>query len=207
MFVIQKKVREFFQEFPVEEYRKGDIIIFANMNLSSVFYIETGTVVEYDIAAKGARTILNTFKPAAFFPMSNAVNGINTPYFFEAERTTKVRRAPADRVVKFVKQNPDVLYDLLQRTYRGTDGLLARMSEIMHGDAESQIMRELEIISLRFGSDPDEDGARLHRKVFEIELAERTGLARETVSRAIQRLKSKGIIQIKRGRYVLSKKD
>jgi CRP-like cAMP-binding protein len=201
--VIQEKVREFFQKFPIEEYRKGDIIIFANMNLSSVFYIETGTVAEYDIAAKGARTVLNTFKPEAFFPMSNAVNGVDTPYFFEAERPTRLHRAPAGEVVDFIKQNPDVLYDLLQRTYRGTDGLLARMSEIMHGDAESQILRELEIILMRFGSEPDEDGSRLTRKVFEIELAERTGLARETVSRAIQRLKAKQLLQVKRGRYVL----
>lgn len=204
--MVQEKVKEFFQRFPTEEYRKGDVIIFANMNLSSVFYIETGTVVEYDIAAKGVRTILNTFKPRAFFPMSNAVNGIDTPYFFEAERPTQLRRAPAEAAVKFIKQNPDVLYDLLRRTYSGTDGILARMSETMNGDAESRILRELEIILMRFGSEPDEGGDRLTRKVFEIELAERTGLARETVSRAIQRLKTKQLLQIKRGRYVLPKK-
>lgn len=204
--MVQEKVKEFFQRFPTEEYRKGDVIIFANMNLSSVFYIETGTVVEYDIAAKGVRTILNTFKPRAFFPMSNAVNGIDTPYFFEAERPTQLRRAPAEAAVKFIKQNPDVLYDLLRRTYSGTDGILARMSETMNGDAESRILRELEIILMRFGSEPDEGGDRLTRKVFEIELAERTGLARETVSRAIQRLKTKQLLQVKRGRYVLPKK-
>lgn len=202
---MQSKVKEFFEQFPLEEYRRGDIIIFAHMNLGAVYYIESGTVIEYDIAAKGTRTILNTFKPTAFFPMSNAVNDVDTPYFFEAEGTVKLRKAPSDQAVQFVKQHPDVLYDLLQRTYRGADGLLARLSEMMHGDAESRILQELDIIKQRFGYESIEAGDLLMRKVSEIELAERTGLARETISRAIQKLKTKSGLKIQKGHFIIAR--
>ncbi len=200
---MQSKVKEFFGQFPLAEYHKGDIIIFAHMSLSAIYYIESGTVIEYDIATKGTRTILNTFKAASFFPMSNAVNNVDTPYFFEAEGTVRLRVAPSDQVVRFVKQNPDVLYDLLQRTYRGADGLLARLSEMMHGDAESRILQELYIIKRRFGYEQTPSGDLLARKVSEIELAERTGLARETISRAIQKLKTKKDLGIQKGHFVL----
>lgn len=202
---MQEKIKKFFEEFAVEEYHKGDIIIFANMNLKSVYYIESGSVIEYDIAARGTRAILNTFKTGAFFPMSNAINGIDTPYFFEASGPVKVRKAPAASVVGFVKNNPDVMYDLLQRTYRGTDGVLERLSEIMQGDAESRVMREIDIIKKRFGFELVDGGAhQLLRKIPELELAERTGLARETVSRAIKKLKASGKLRVQKGHYIIS---
>jgi len=200
---MQEKVKDFFGKFAVEEYRRGDIIIFAHMSLASVYYIESGTVIEYDIAAKGTRAILNTFEAKAFFPMSNVINNIETPYFFEAEGIVKLRKAPAEMVVHFVKQNPDVLYDLLQRIYQGTDDLLARLSEIMHGDAESRILQELEIIKKRFGIEAGVEGDLLLKRVSEIELAERTGLARETVSRTLQKLKTKDVIKVQKGHFIL----
>lgn len=202
---MQEKINKFFEEFATEDYHKGDIIIFANMNLKSVYYIESGTVVEYDIAKHGTKAILNTFKPGAFFPMSNAINEVDTPYFFEASGPVKVRKAPSDRVVEFIKNNPDVTYDLLQRTFRGTDGVLERLSEIMQGDAESRVLREIDIVKKRFGFELVGGGAhQLLKKLPEMELAERTGLARETVSRAIKKLKTSGKLRVQKGYFVIS---
>ncbi len=205
---MQEKIKKFFEEFATEDYHKGDIIIFANMNLKSVYYIESGTVVEYDIAARGTRAILNTFKPGAFFPMSNAINAVDTPYFFEASGPVRVRKAPAGRVIEFIKNNPDVTYDLLQRTYRGTDGVLERLSEIMQGDAESRVLREIDIVKKRFGFELVNGGAhQLLKKIPEMELAERTGLARETVSRAIKKLKASGKLRVQKGHFVIGQSE
>ena len=205
---MQEKIKQFFGDFPAEDYRKGEIIIFANMKLKSVYYIESGIVVEYDIAERGTRAILNTFKQGAFFPMSNAINEIDTPYFFEASGPVRVRKAPSSRVVEYIKNNPDVAYDLLQRTYRGTDGLLERLAEIMQGDAESRVLREIDIVKKRFGFDVVNGGAhQLLRKIPETELAERTGLARETVSRSIKKLKAAGRLKVQRGYFIVSQSD
>jgi CRP-like cAMP-binding protein len=202
---MHEKIKQFFDEFGTEEYNKGDVIIFANMNLKSVYYIVAGSVVQYDIAERGTRAILNTFKPGAFFPMSNAINATDTPYFYEASDQVKVKKAPAARVVEFIKNNPDVTFDLLQRIYRGTDGVLERLSEIMQGDAESRVLREIDIIEKRFGYEPISGGAhQLLKKLPEMELAERTGLARETVSRAIKKLKASGRLRVQKGYFIIS---
>ncbi len=201
---MQEKIQKFFEEFAVEEYKKGDVIIFANIKLESVYYIESGTVIEYDIASRGTRAILNTFKSGAFFPMASAINKTDTPYFFEASESVQVRKAPSDRVVEFIKNNSDIMYDLLQRTFRGTDGVMERLSEMMQGDAESRVLREIDIIKKRFGSEAADDGSyRLLKKISEIDLAERTGLARETVSRAIKKLKMAGKLKVQKGRFII----
>ena len=192
--MVKNKIAEFFERYPERKHKKGDIVIFADMGLSSVYYLKKGSVIQYDISPSGGRSILNTFKPGAFFPMSNAVNQIDTPYFFEADEEVIVHVAPANDAVTFIKQHPDILFDLLSRTYRGTDGLLLRLSELMHGDATSRILRELHILANRFGKETEDNRIRLTKQISETQIAERTGLARETVSRIMKRLKQDGTL-------------
>ncbi len=202
--MVQQQISDFFSSYPERFFKKGEIIIFAHMELSSVFHIKKGSVIQYDITPSGNRSILNTFKPGAFFPMSNAVNNIDTPYFFEADEDVIVRVCPAPDAVDFIKTHPDVLFDLLSRTYRGTDGLLLRLSELMHGDASSRILRELQILAKRFGTDEKDGFVVLKKRISETQLAERTGLARETVSRAITRLKQEGSLTVSNGHFSIT---
>ncbi len=203
--MVKQQIIDFFDTYPERTFKKGDIIIFANMNVSSVFYLVKGSVIQYDISPSGERSILNTFRPGAFFPMSNAVNQIDTPYFFEADEDVVVRVAPSGDAVDFIKSHPDVLFDLLSRTYRGTDGLLLRLSELMHGDAASRILRELYILASRFGSELEDNRIILKKRISEVQLAERTGLARETVSRTIKRLKEDGTVKMLDGHLSINK--
>ena len=100
------------------------------------------------------------------------------------------------------------MYDLLQRTYIGTDGVLERLLEMMQGDAESRVLREIDIVKKRFGFELLDEGAhQLLKKIPEMELAERTGLARETVSRAIKKLKASGKLRVQKGHYIISQSE
>lgn len=192
---VPEKVAIFFERFPEKTFEKGDILIQAGTK-PPIYLLREGTVSQYDIAESGDKLILNLFKPSAFFPMSTATAEEPTPFFFEAHTKVKVRVAPADEVLQYVKNNPDVLFDLLSRVYRGTDGLLMRLARLMEGTAEGRILQELDIMQARFGS---EEGI----VITEAGLASQTGLARETVSRTLKKLKDQGLLELKRGRIIL----
>lgn len=202
--MVDEVVQQFFAQFPTRTYQKGEVLLLPGKQLDRIRYIVQGVVVQYDITDIGNRVILNTFKVGAFFPMSHAVNNAPVEHFFEADMRTVVHEAPVARVVTFIQDHPDVLYDLLQRTYRGTDGLLARMSELMGSSAQGRILTELEISAARFGTTTKPAGRVLQRKITTQELAERTGLARETVSRTLVRMKNAGIVSKDAGFFVLS---
>lgn len=190
---VSTKVAEFFSQYPLRTYRKGQILVHASDAPAGVYYLAEGRVKQYDVTYRGDEIILNTFKPGAFFPMSYAINRTINDYFLEAEADIAVRRAPADDVVGFIKANPDVLYDLLGRVYRGTEGLLGRMTHLMGGSARSRVLYELLIECRRFGAESD-GGVRI--EVTETDIAARAGLARETVNREIHKLKQEHIVEI-----------
>lgn len=191
--LITEKIHSFFSDYPQRHYRKGQILIHAHDEPTHVFHLLEGRVKQYDISYRGDEVVLNVFKPLAFFPMSYAINHTPNVYFFEAETDVVLRQAPNDEAVAFLKANSDVLFDLLSRVYKGTDGLLGRLAHLMAGSARSRVLYELLIEARRFG---EPRGKGMAITLTESDIGAHAGLARETVSREIHKLKDEGLISL-----------
>ena len=188
---LAQKIDTFFARYPVRHYKRGQILIHAGDSPTSIHHLISGRVKQYDLSYKGDEVVLNVFKPPAFFPMSHAINKTPNYYYFEAEEDVAMHLAPIEEVAEFVAANPDVLYDLLSRVYRGTDGLLRRMAHLMASTAKSRVMYELIIECRRFGT---EKGSGIQVGINESDLGGRAGLSRETVNREMHKLKAEGLI-------------
>lgn len=187
---VSKKIETFFTQFRHQEYKRGEILIRSDDPPPGVFYLTDGSVKQYAISQNGDEIVVNIFKPISFFPMSWALNETPNVYYFEAMTDIKVWRAPKKESVLFVKDNPDVLYDLLKRVYSGLDGTLLRLTYMMSGDAYERLITELLIYAKRFGKGQ----LTMEVTISEKDLAIQAGLTRETVSREMKILKEKGLI-------------
>jgi len=191
------KSKKYFSTFPKRTYPKGQIIILAEEEPEAIYYIVDGKVRSYDLSYRGDEVVMNIFKPQSFFPMSWAINRTPNKYFYKTEEETTVHVIPAKVVVEFVQKNPEVMFDLLSRLYYGLDGLLGRMVHLMSGTARSRVLYELIIECRRFGVQTT-NGYELD--VSEVDLAARSGLSRETVSREIGKLKQQNFLALKGGK-------
>ena len=190
---VAQKIENFFTQYKTFHHRKGHILIHANDKPESVFHLTMGKVKQYDISNRGDEVLLNIYKPPAFFPVSNGINKAPSRYFFEAETDIELQYAPIGVTLLWLKKNPDVLYDLLGRVYSGVDGLLGRLAHLMAGNARSRVLYELIVECRRFGINGSQGIAV---SATESDIAARAGLARETVSREMHKLKTFGLISI-----------
>ena len=197
-----KKIDNFFSQYKLQKYRKGDILVRADDDPPGIFYLKEGVVKRYSISQNGEELVLNIFRPISFFPMSWAINGTSSPHYYEAMTAVEVWRAPKDDVDKFVRANPDVMYDLLSRIYRGLEGYMMRIEYLMAGNAQARLLTELLIYAKRFG-EKQSDKTIIKLKLTEKDLASQTGIARETVSREIQKLKQLGLIAFKNNQVTI----
>lgn len=191
---VQQKIDRYFSKYPQRTYPKGQILVFADENPEHIFYIVKGRVRKYDVSYRGDEVIVNLFKPPAFFPMSWAINRTPNKYFYKTELETVIHLVPTSDALKFLKDNPDVTLDLLGRVYRGTESLLGRLVHLMSGTAQSRLIYEMIVECTRFG-EKNKDGS-YSLSVNEVELAARSGLSRETVSREMHKLKAKKIVTV-----------
>jgi CRP-like cAMP-binding protein len=208
---ILEKINAFFSDTKVREYAKGQVITFTRKEPEGVSLLLEGIVEQYDITPEGNRITVNIFKPTAFFPMSWAINKTPNTYFYEAltnvyEALTnvKLQLADADETVAFLQANPDVMFDLLSRVYKGTDALLQRLVVTASGIASSRLVFELLIEAYRFGEEIESSKWLIKTKQFS--LAERSGLARETVSRELHKLANDNLIILSKRGIVLDVK-
>lgn len=198
---VSTKLEIFFTSYSKHQYKKGEILIRADEESSGVFYVKEGVVRQYAISKKGEELVVNIFKPIAFFPMGWAINNSKNDYYYEALTNLEVYKAPREKLINFLKNNPDVLYDLLSRIYRGLDGLFTRMTYMMSGGAYDRLITEIIIQAKRFGKHKSApaSGTNAERNVIEMhvterELAAQAGITRETVSREMKILKEKGLV-------------
>ena len=189
---VADKLHENFSSYPKRVYPKGHILVFADESPEYIFYIVKGRVRKYDVSYRGDEVIVNIFQPPAFFPMSWVLNKTPNSYFYKTEQETEVHLVPGDKALEFLQSNPDVVLDLLSRVYKGMDGLLGRVVHLMSGTARSRLIYELIIECRRFGVTKNNTAYSLSTN--EVDLAARSGLSRETISREMQKLKQNGWI-------------
>lgn len=198
---IQHTIQTFFEQFPLKRYSVGQTIFRPGDKITKILYITKGSVAEYDISSAGNEVVVNVFKVGAFFPMSFAINHTPNEYFFEALAPVEAYVAPSEEVVAFIKEHPEVMFDLLARVYRGTDGLLRRMAHLMAGNATTRLLFELSNATRRYGA-YDATGRAVLR-LTENDLAKRSGLSRETVNRTMRKLKDAGLVEVQKTGIVI----
>jgi CRP-like cAMP-binding protein len=196
MTTVTDKLEQFFAAYTLRTAKPGEILIQAGDEPEGIIYLASGRVKKYDISDHGTEMVVNTYKEGAFFPMSWALNNEHNEYFYETAAKCTYRIAPPDAVVGFLKENPDVLLDLLSRVFRGAEGLTKRMAYMVGSNAHRRALFELYIACRRFGT-ANSDGS-CSVAMHEGELAQAAGLSRETFSRELQSHKKDGKVLISR---------
>lgn len=192
-----EKIQSYFLSYPAHVYKKGEVLIQAG-DTPATYYITRGHVSQYDIAKNGSKLVVNIYKPGSFISLASILNNIPSVFFFETIEPTTVHVAPSVEVANFLKENPDVTYDALARMSRGSVGLMLRLARAMEGSAEGRILQELLIMRSRFSQ------SKQVIYTTDTDLAAKTGLARETVSRTLKKLDAEGVVHSSRGKVTLS---
>lgn len=198
---VARKIEKFFSKYPVKVYKKGQILIYRGEEPQAIYNIVSGRVKQYDVSDEGRSVIVNIYKPPNFFPMQWAITHKKNLYFFESLTSVQIRQAPPEEVVAFLKDNTDVLYNLLSRVYTGMEGLLRRMAHLMVSKASIRVLYELVTECKRFAR-KQKDGSFVI-PMHSYELADVAGLSRETVSRELVKLKNEGLIEINRRNIII----
>ena len=190
---VQEKLDKFFEGHKRQSYDAKEILIRADEEPSGVFYLTDGIVRMYAVSSQGEEVVINLFRSVSFFPMAWVLNDSISHYYFEAVTPVTVVKASKEEFLKFLKAEPEVLFDLLKRIYKGLEGYFSRMEYLMSGSAQARLITEILIYAKRFGK---QEGSKtvVGFKLTEKDLAAQTGIARETVSREIHKLKEKGLI-------------
>lgn len=187
---ITKLLFSFFRKYKLSTFESGEKII--SPNNKEIFFLNSGVVRMFS-KVNDSEVTLNIYKPYSLFPMSLILNDIQDKYQYDALFKAEGYFAPKDQFKRFLKNNPGIFFDLLKRIYLGLEGYFMRVESLLLGDAYLRVLTHLVIYTRRFGKNTN-DRIVFDWSMTHYQLASQTGLARETVTKAIRKLQDKGLI-------------
>ncbi|OGM13003.1 hypothetical protein A3A76_01300 [Candidatus Woesebacteria bacterium RIFCSPLOWO2_01_FULL_39_23] len=200
---INQKLLGFFSKHVLQSYKRGEILIRAEEEPPGVFYMINGYVKMASIFENGSELTVNIFKQGAFFPMLWAIADSDNAYFYQAMTSTEVFKATRGDALKFINDNPDVLYDLTRRLLVGMDGLLSTTQQLLYGNAYKRVASAFIVSAKRFGKSFKNKNVLIDIPLTHQDIANLAGITRETASISIEKLQSKGLIFRKSQKFIV----
>jgi CRP-like cAMP-binding protein len=197
-------LEDFFSRFTSIEFQKGDLLIRALENPPGIYYLRSGYVRLYSITETDNELTLNIFKPGSFFPMIWALGNLDNTFFFEALSPVSAWRAPKDQVVKFLRNQPTVFFDLTRRLTVGFNGLINHLGYLLSNNAQSKVISVLLMLARRFGTPASEGQVVIKLHLTHQDIAHLAYLARETASIELKKLERQGLISQSRRLWVVN---
>lgn len=201
-FIIQKKVDNFFSRFERKIYKKGETIISPDEAYHKAFYIKSGYVRNYSISAEGIEITLHIFTPGSYFPMMSVLSDVPNRYYYDSLIDTEIIEAPKDKVIQFLKSNPDILLDLTTRLLKGLDKLSLRIEYLALETAHKRLASALVFLARHFGEKKTKEVYLKHIFTHR-DIAAFAGISRETTSREMEKLRQNGVLSIIKQRIVI----
>lgn len=192
--LVNESLEKYFLYYKPVVYQKNKTIVYSTDEPSGIYFIEEGYVKMGTMSIDGNELVLNILKPGSYFPVFWAIGEQNNSYSFEAITKVRLRKSPKENFLVFLKNNPEVLYNLTKRVFSGVDRLLSNMTNLLVGRSESRIASAILLISERFG-EKKADIMIVNLSLTHENIASMAGMTRETASIAIGNLVKNKIIK------------
>ena len=182
-------------------------ILFADGEGAKGFYvILSGKVKLYKISPEGKEQILHVVTaPDAFAEAALFLEG-NYPAFAEALSDCQLLFFPKRDFVQLIERNPRLSVNMIVTLSHYLKRFALLIEELSLKEVSSRIAKYLIDLSFKLskeGKDPGE----VELDLSKTQLAARLGTISETLSRTLAKMKAKGMIDVKRNRIVILKRQ
>lgn len=203
---VEAKLVNFFSEGKKVSYKKGEIILRAGEPIFGIYLLNEGFVRQYLISEDGDEVTIHIFRPLSFFPTMLLISNTQNRYYFEAETAVEIYRQSPEKVLEFIKTNPDVLFDLTVRFSQAVIGLSKRIETLAIGSVYAKVVSLLSYLSTRFGEEKENE-IIVSIPITHNDIAAWIGAKRETISRQMEKLSRDGVIESKNHLIVIKDKQ
>jgi CRP/FNR family cyclic AMP-dependent transcriptional regulator len=190
------RLRAFLDGFPVRTFKKGEIIIFQGEAPRSAYVVKSGVIKAYNLSVNGDE------KPVAFYSQGETFPGSwlygkvpSAIYYYEAfTPEVSVRVVNREEYLTFIRSQPQLLYEELERYVGNQLGISMRLNALQHSRASDKLLYTLHYLALTHGRKISDQHLEITLDLTHQDFANLTGLTRETAATELNKLKHLGVI-------------
>jgi CRP/FNR family transcriptional regulator len=167
-----------------------------------MFYIETGFVKAYAVNARGDQHLHMIYGPGGYFPLLFADRLARRSLAYEALVAGQLLEVAPTKLEATMSTQRQLALEMVQLAATQFALGIERIHSLQYRFARERLIACLLSLAERFGM---ANGAsyEIMVRISHQALASKVNLSRESVSREIDRLMRKGLVQVRQGRIVL----
>lgn len=195
--VARNYLQVFLERHPVRSFKKKEIIVFQGEAPRHAYVIKSGTVKAYNLSVSGDEKPVGFYQAGGVFPASWVYGkAASATYYYEAfSANVEVYVVDRREFVDFIKKRPELLYQELEKLLVDQLGGSIRLNALQHSRASDKLIYTLHYLALSHGKPAGQDKIELTMDMTHQDLANLTGLTRETAATELNKLKKQGVIE------------
>jgi CRP-like cAMP-binding protein len=199
-----RNLHTFLQHYTVKTYQKGDVILQQDATPTSAFIVKTGIVKAYNITQQGEEVPIGFSTQDDPFPLGWIFGKtVTSQYYYEALGDCELYAVPQSELITFIKGDADVLYKLLENSVGEGLQHQMRINALGQSKASDKVLHTIHYFALCFGRDLQKDIVEIALPLTQQDIANFTGLTRETVSVELKNLTAQKIIFSRNRNYIV----
>ena len=196
-----KELHELSPKVLLKEFRKNHIILHEEDTNSFMYIIVQGKVKIYQIADEGKEMILSVHGAGEFFGEMSLIDGKTDPATVAAMEPSLVAVISREDFYDMLYSQKKILENLLELLCTRLRESWKKIQMLNFNDAAQRVKMLLLMLAEDYG-DKSEDGTTLRIKLIHQNMADMTGLTRETVTRVLDKMKHNGEIKITKDKFI-----
>lgn len=198
------KAKNFYEQYPVRRFQKGEIILVQGEVPKSTYVIKKGVVKSYNLTSQGEEKPIGFDVVNELFPVSWAFGKVQYAQFYhEAFTDCEVYCIPAEDYIAFIKKDIEQLYDTFDNFVSKYINHQMRINALEQSKAAAKVLYTIHFLCLRFGRDLKENVVQIELPLTQQDLANFMGLTRETTGIELKKLQRQGILSYRKQNYVV----
>ena len=199
--------KKIFEQFQIRKYRRNQLILFQGEVPQFGCILKKGIIKEYDISKQGNEQITWLVKENEVFPIPWLMD--TTPastYYYEAVSQCEVYILSKQDYLNLLEFNKAYLNSELKRQAYKENAQAKRLAAILNHKAENKLLNTFQYLVESYGVISNKKTAEVIIRLTHQDIANLTGLTRETVSKELNLLRERGIItqHSKRTNYIVN---
>lgn len=205
------EIRALFKNAHARVYPKNQLIHYQGDPMSSVYLIKEGFIKAYIILDSGDTRTLLILGPGDIFPLAFSVSmdwsKYRIKYFYQAMSDVHVEAVERDVFREQVESDLRKMNAYVNYMSASNNIIMTQLEIMKNKKAINKLEMLLPYLILKLGEQIKPNTYKLNLKLSHQELADLSGVTRETTTTLIKQMEKEGIIEQKRGYWIIHTKN
>lgn len=193
------------KKYPVQHRQSGEPILYQGEVPRHAYIITEGIVKIYDIGNAGDEKIINFMSEGDLMPPAWVFKKAPVSlYYYDAFTECTFYKIPRDVLQEAIEKTPAITHFFFEHYATSFVGSLLEINALEQSKGSEKIVHILQYLLMRFPGPERDNWHKIALRITHQDLANMTGLTRETTSTELNKLRRKDIVEYSNQHYSLN---